>query len=605
MSRSKTEAVDAPLSPQDAPAGPQEGLFRILYKLVTGHKKLALVLFTALVGGAFFESAGLSLLLPLLSNIVNVADGEGGRFIGPLLALFPEDYKLEAILLLLILTFFLKTVLLLSYRGLSTRFAMNLRERWANKLFSSHLHAAYAEIISKKHGTMVNNIAVEPLLAARAMNVLLLLLSKLLLALLMLGLLLLTNWKITLVTIAFGAGFFFVLRKVTSHYSQVFGSRRLTLDQEISALITEGVGAYKEIKLFGMQQRFLDRLDALTGRFSTLNTRFTVFSELPGYSIEFLIILLLSVALAIFSMMDGDLEAIFPTLSFFVVVTQRMLVYTSNFISLRMRFLSFVPSMVMIHNLVEHDEQTRETRGGKDPGPLQKDIVFTGVHFSYDNETEVFSGLDLTIKKNAMTALVGPSGVGKTTVMDLLVGLFLPQQGAIMINDTPLREIDEELWRSRIGYVSQDPLVFNASVRENIMAGNPAATEEDMVRAARMANIHDVIAAMPQGYDTPVGDKGATLSGGQRQRLTIARAIIRDPDLYIFDEATSSLDGESEQLVLQSIETLAKTRTVLVIAHRVTTLSKADVIYELQKGGQVIRRRYEDVLHGQLDLSRQ
>lgn len=601
----KTQIASDKSPPPPASDVVQEGLLRILLKLVAGHKKLAVVLFLALFGGAFFESAGLSLLLPLLSNIVNVAESEGGRFIKPFLNLFPKDYQLEAILALLIATFFLKTVLLLSYRGLSTRFAMNLRERWANKLFSSHLHATYAEIISRKHGTMVNNIAVEPLLAARAMNVLLLLLSKLLLALLMLGLLLLTNWKITLVTILFGTGFFFVLRKVTSHYSQVFGSRRLTLDQEISALITEGVGAYKEIKLFGMQRRFLDRLDALTSKFSVLNTRFTVFSELPGYSIEFLIILLLSMALMIFSIMDGDLEAIFPTLSFFVVVTQRMLVYTSNFISLRMRFLSFVPSMVMIHNLVEHDDMTRETRGGKDPGPLQQDIVFQDVHFSYDPQTPVFSGLNLTIRKNAMTALVGASGAGKTTVMDLLVGLFLPQQGAILINDMPLDQVDEERWRARIGYVSQDPLVFNASIRENIMAGNPDASDQDMIQAAKMANIHDVIAAMPQGYETPVGDKGATLSGGQRQRLTIARAIIRDPDLYIFDEATSSLDGESEQLVLQSIEALAKTRTVLVIAHRVTTLSKADVIYELRKGGEVVQRNYEDVLHGQLDLSRQ
>lgn len=180
-----------------------------------------------------------------------------------------------------------------------------------------------------------------------------------------------------------------------------------------------------------------------------------------------------------------------------------------------------------------------------------------------------------------MTALVGVSGSGKSTMADLLMGLLTPQSGKIAVNHRDLREFSLASWREKVGYVCQDPFLFNMTLRENILMGKPDATEEEMVSAAKMANIHDFIIGLPEAYDTVIGDRGVKLSGGQRQRIVIARSVIRNPQLFIFDEATSALDSESEAAVRRSIEKLAEKKTIIVIAHRDSTIEKADVIFDL------------------------
>lgn len=583
-----------------APQGP--GFFRVLFELSQGYRKISVLLLVLVILGAFFESAGLSLLMPLLSSLFGVDQGGIGGHMQILLQFFPEQYHLEVILGLLTIFFFLKSVLLLSYVGLSTHFAMSLRRRWTTKLLSRYLNAAYLDVITEKQGTLINDIRVEPQQAAKALTLMLQMLSKFVLFLFLLSVLLFTDWKVTLLTLALGGGLFWMMRAITSRFSIATGKQRLALDQEITAVTAESIGGLKEVKLFNLQSRFIKLVDKHTAQFAKIMTRFSLAADMPGYTIEFFVIFLLSIALMVYHLTKGDLQAILPFLSFFVVVTQRMLVYASNTMSLRMKLLSFVPSLNMIHRKINEGISAKQSRGTKDPGRLQKDIVFDDVHFSYDGKTQVFAGLNLTIQRGRMTALVGASGIGKTTIVDLLVGLFSPQQGRILINDIPLQEINEDKWRKHIGYVGQDPLVFNASIRENIMVGNPDADEAAMLQAAKMANIHDVISALAEGYETQVGDRGVSLSGGQRQRLTIARAILRDPDIFIFDEATSALDGESERLILESIENLSRSKTVLVIAHRITTLRKADRLLELQPMGRTIERSYQDILDRQESL---
>jgi ABC-type multidrug transport system fused ATPase/permease subunit len=208
----------------------------------------------------------------------------------------------------------------------------------------------------------------------------------------------------------------------------------------------------------------------------------------------------------------------------------------------------------------------------------------------------VLDRVSFEIKKGEFVALVGPSGAGKSTLADLLLRLYDPVAGRITIDGRDIRTLRQEAYRRLFGVVSQEALLFNTTIRDNIAYGREGLAEADIVRAARVANAHDFIAEFADGYDTMVGDRGVRLSGGQRQRIAIARAIVGRPALLILDEATSSLDSESERLVQQAIERVTRGTTSIAIAHRLSTVLHADKIIVLGRGGVEAIGRHADLL---------
>jgi len=225
----------------------------------------------------------------------------------------------------------------------------------------------------------------------------------------------------------------------------------------------------------------------------------------------------------------------------------------------------------------------RDRPGARPFRGLVGEIRFEGVSFAYRAGEPVLSDIDLTVPAGSVIALVGPSGAGKSTLVDLLGRLYDPHAGRILFDGKDIRDFEVASLRSSLGVVSQETVLFHDTVRANVAYGIDAS-DEDVVRAARAAHAHDFVSALPLGYDTVVGERGAQLSGGQRQRLAIARAILRDPPILVFDEATSALDSESEQLVRQATQRLLTGRTVFVIAHRLSTVQQADQIVVLEAG---------------------
>ncbi len=220
------------------------------------------------------------------------------------------------------------------------------------------------------------------------------------------------------------------------------------------------------------------------------------------------------------------------------------------------------------------------------PQPPRGEIAFRGVGFAYPSRPDqrALDGLDFTVRPGETVALVGPSGAGKSTVLQLLLRYYDPQEGRVMVDGVDVSRADPAELRARIALVPQEPVIFGASIFENIAYGRETASRDDVVEAARRAAADEFINALPQGYDTRVGERGVTLSGGQRQRLAIARAILKDAPVLLLDEATSSLDAENESLVQTALENIMGTRTTLVIAHRLATVLKADRILVLDEG---------------------
>lgn len=223
-------------------------------------------------------------------------------------------------------------------------------------------------------------------------------------------------------------------------------------------------------------------------------------------------------------------------------------------------------------------------------------ITFDQVSFSYDNRVMVLQNLCLTIQPGEVLALVGPSGAGKSTFFQLIPRFYDPTQGRVLLDGHDLRDVKQHNLREHIGIVPQETLLFSGTIRENIIYGDLNATEEEIIEAAKAANAHDFITALPDGYESLVGERGIKLSGGQRQRISIARAILKNPRILLLDEATSSLDSESEGLVQEALERLMKTRTTLVIAHRLSTVRNADRIAVLESGKLVEMGNHEELL---------
>ncbi len=261
-----------------------------------------------------------------------------------------------------------------------------------------------------------------------------------------------------------------------------------------------------------------------------------------------------------------------------------------------------------VFEIIDQEITTPDQQGALDIGPIKESLAFDSVSFEYadDNSTptEVLHKLSFNIPGGTTVALVGPSGAGKSTIADLLFRFHEPSSGQILIDGIPSQKIKRECLLNQMAVVSQRPFLFNTTIRENIAYGHVGASEKEIEAAAKAANIHDLIEDLPEGYETIVGEQGVSLSGGQLQRVTIARAILKDASLLILDEATSSLDTESERAVQEALKNLMKGRTVLVIAHRLSTVVDADNILVLDQGQLVESGNHAELLAKQGVYSR-
>ena len=285
----------------------------------------------------------------------------------------------------------------------------------------------------------------------------------------------------------------------------------------------------------------------------------------------------------------GDFAAYFLYISMFLNPIKRLIGFVEQFQSGATGFKRFI-------ELIE-EECEKDNPNGLELSNVQGDIAFNNVSFKYDDENHILNNISFKIEKGSTIALVGPSGGGKTTLCNLIPRFYTATEGTITIDNIDIGNIKLDSLRSNIGIVQQDVFLFTGTIKENISYGSPNASLEDIMEAAKEANIHDFIVGLENGYDTYIGERGVKLSGGQKQRLSIARVFLKNPPILILDEATSALDNNTELIIQKSLEKLSKGRTTIIVAHRLSTIKNADKILVLTDEGIAESGTHQELLN--------
>ncbi|MBX3101587.1 MAG: ABC transporter ATP-binding protein [Bacteroidetes bacterium] len=405
----------------------------------------------------------------------------------------------------------------------------------------------------------------------------------------LLGTMLFLSWKLTLFTLIVLPLTGLVISRISKSLKRRARSGQGSLDTLVGYL-DEFVGGIRIVKAFAAEQFVRNRYQAINHRFTRTMTGFrrregmaSPLNEVLSVGVVIIIILYGGSLIMSGNSPLGSEEFI----GFIVIFSQFIapLKTVSNAVS---RIQKAVVSYERIRGILDQDAGRTEQDGGQPVTTFQEEIFLEKVSYQYAPDSKrVLKGIDLTIRKGETVALVGPSGGGKSTLVDLLSRFHDPTEGRILLDGTDYRQLDPHQLRQRMGIVTQEAILFNDTIRNNIAFGRPDIPQAQIEAAARIANAHGFITQLEGGYEAMAGERGMALSGGQRQRLCIARAILHEPDILILDEATSALDSESEKLVQEALDRVTRDRTSIIIAHRLSTILNADKIVVIVEGDMV------------------
>ena len=402
------------------------------------------------------------------------------------------------------------------------------------------------------------------------------------------------NWMLTLIVFACVP----ILVVVTVHFrkpmKQAFDDRRKS-NAIINASVESSITGIRVTKAYTNSSRELDKFEVGNEKFvdaskRTYNAMAKFFASTHFITDVFNVIILIAGGLFLY---DGKIS--FGDYSTFIISVNLFINPVTTLIQFVEQLQNGISGFRRFHELMEEQPEA-EAEDAVELKSVEGVIEFKDVTYAYDPSKGVLHNVDLRLEKGCKLALVGPSGGGKTTLCHLLPNFYRIEQGNIEIDGVDIRTMTLESLRRHIGIVQQDVFLFVGSIRDNIMYGRLDATEEEMIEAAKRANIHDYIMTLPKGYDTQIGERGVKLSGGQKQRLSIARVFLKDPAILILDEATSALDNTTEVLIQQALDELCKGRTTLVVAHRLSTIRNADEIAVVLDGRITERGTHEELM---------
>jgi ATP-binding cassette, subfamily B, bacterial MsbA len=543
------------------------------------------VLFIAGLGvlASFVEGIGIGLFIPLLQDFSGPpAENTSSlvRWLDSLVAVIPDHLRFTYILAAIFSAALIKAALAFSYGALNQKLYSKITHELRSAAVSQLLSAGWLFFQQRKTGSLSYTLATATWQAGDAVGFLLRAIIAVSTISVYLILLVAISWQLTAI-VALSTLLISQVGRSMMRRAAVLSRLLRRANAELAQRMFQTLQGMKLIHSFGHEEFERRRFDRTSARVSRILFRLGLLKGTLEPVYEVLIAALLIGILAV----GLSRPEILPSILVFILLLYRLQGKIKQLDSLRVSISSSRAAVEDVTSLLSPHGKCYPVSGSSRFNGLARGICFKEVNFSYPSTTvPALRGVTLEVPHGQTTALVGRSGSGKTTLIGLLLRLYEPSSGTILVDGTPLADLDIHSWRERIAVVSQDVYLFDASVRENILYGKLDASNEEVVAAAKLAHAHDFIVQLPEGYETMVGERGVRLSGGQQQRIALARAMIRKPDLLILDEATNALDALSEHLIQEALEVVCRDWTVLVIAHRLSTVEKADQVVVLSKG---------------------
>jgi ATP-binding cassette, subfamily B, bacterial MsbA len=530
---------------------------------------------------ALSEGLSISLFVPLIQNQMGSGPDELMGKLGGLYQGVPLETRFLWMGLSILLCVVLKNALSYSYSLLMQKVSASIGHRLRRGVLHQLLSVGQSYLDTHDSGKLLSTLGTDTWQVSSAFTVLAGMAINVCMTLTLTVLLFLISWKLTLLTGCLLLLISQIVQVLTRSVKQL-SRQAVSANARLSQRMLETFHGSRLIRAFGRESYEEDRFDAASRDVSKIFWRMEKVSGLVNPLSEILAAALLLGILVVTTMRAPGQMAATVT---FLILLYRLHPRIRQLESDRVALSAFSASVEEVTRLLDETDKPYLRGGAQVPTSIDREISLENVSLRYDAmENSALENVSCSIKIGQTTALVGPSGAGKSSLINLICRFYDPSSGRVLVDGVPLTELDLTWWRNQIALVSQDITLFNASVADNIRYGKLDAAKEEIMEAARKAHALEFIEDLPEGFKTPLGDWGMRLSGGQRQRLALARAFIRDPEILILDEATNSLDLVSESVIQDALEEFGHDRTVLIIAHRISTIEHADKVIVLDEG---------------------
>lgn len=557
----------------------------------TKQKTKLVILAILILIGTVVECVGVTAIMPLISVITDesvIRTDYKYILLGRLFNINSQKQYVFALSILLIIVYLLKNVYLIIEYYAQYKFIYNNQSRLSEKVFRSYVNEDYIFYIEKNVAELQRNTIndIEQFYMVVLAFIQFITESAVCMALIMY--LAMCDWMVTLIIAGIITVFYLGFVLFTKSYSIKLGSmKREELFLQYKCLL-QSFGGIKDVKVTGTENYFINQFKKTSINIARLKRKTSMLTIVPRPIMESLCICGLLLVVAFRVLFGMDMSKMVPVLSVFAVAAFRMLPAFN-------RISGYVQTMLLgksaVDNLYQDIVDIEKTHHVSDNDILRKisinnSISVRNVSFRYPNsDCYVLDNISLEIPKNKAVAFIGTSGAGKTTLADVILGILKPEKGSVFVDNIDVFE-NNKSWHSIIGYIPQTIFLVDDSIRRNVAFGvqNNEIDDEQVWNVLEQAQIADYVRTLPNGINTEVGERGVKLSGGQRQRIGIARALYNNPEMLILDEATSALDSETEEAVMSAIDKFHGSRTMIIIAHRLTTIKNCDIIYEISDG---------------------
>jgi len=563
------------------------GIIRKLAALLTRRDKqflLGLLFFSIVI--SVIETVGISAIMPFIavaSDFGSIQENQYYRAVYEFFGFHEEIVFVIAFGVALIVFYIFRSIVNMYYFHLLARFSFGRYHLIAYRLFENYVGMPYRHFIERNSSELTKTIVNEAMNLTSLISAVLFMISEVFVLILIYGMLLYVNWKITLLlTLILLLNGLFMTQTISKVIKRQ-GVRREELQKRFYEVINTTFGNFKMIKLRGGEDRVKRQFSEVSHGFARTNISNLTLQQFPRLFLEAISFSLIAfIVVYLVLKYQKDISWAFGLLSMFILGLYRLMPSVNRILSSYNQILFNLQSLEIVHNDLLYEAEDI----GEEEISFSREIRLEKIRFSYVEGKEILRGIDLVISRGEKIAFTGESGSGKSTLVDLMIGLYRPQEGVVMIDDEPLGENNVKSWRRKIGYIPQSIYLFDGTVAENVALGEKIDSEK-MIDVLRRANIWDFLREHHEGLETKVGEGGVKLSGGQKQRIAIARALYSDPEVLVLDEATSALDNETEAKIMEEIYRVSEGRTLIIIAHRLSTIEGCDKIYRL-KGGELI-----------------